>query len=149
MVRSPQVESLAVLPLLNLSGDPQQDFIADGITEGVIDKLSEIPDFKVMSRSSVFKFKGKETDAQTAGRDLKVQAVLTGRITRQANVLAISAELVNVSDGSQIWGRQFRYPISDLPRAQDQLASAILDKLKLRLRDGNTGPGECLRESRQ
>jgi len=140
---------LAVLPLLNLSGDPQQDFIADGITEGVIDKLSEIPDFKVMSRSSVFKFKGKETDAQTAGRDLKVQAVLTGRITRQANVLAISAELVNVSDGSQIWGRQFRYPISDLPRAQDQLASAILDKLKLRLRDGNTGPGECLRESRQ
>src|SRR6267143_77323 len=149
MVRSPQVESLAVLPLLNLSGDPQQDFIADGITEGVIDKLSEIPDFKVMSRSSVFKFKGKETDAQTAGRDLKVQAVLTGRITRQANVLAISAELVNVSDGSQIWGRQFRYPISDLPRAQDQLASAILDKLKLRLRDGNTGPGECLREIRQ
>jgi TolB-like protein/Flp pilus assembly protein TadD len=133
MVRSPQVESLAVLPLLNLSGDPQQDYIADGITEGVIDKLSEIPDFKVMSRSSVFRFKGKETDAQAAGRDLKVQAVFTGRITRQANVLAISAELVNVSDGSQIWGRQFQYPISDLPRAQDQLASAILDKLKLRL----------------
>jgi serine/threonine protein kinase/tetratricopeptide (TPR) repeat protein len=132
-VRSPQVESLAVLPLLNLSGDPQQEYIADGITEGVIDKLSEIPDFKVMSRSSVFRFKGKETDAQAAGRDLKVQAVLTGRITRQADGLAISAELVNVSDGSQIWGRQFRYPISDLPRAQDQLSSAILDKLKLRL----------------
>src|SRR4029077_21017484 len=133
MVRPPQVESWAVLPLLNLSGDPQQDYLADGITEGVIDKLSEIPDFKVMSRSSVFRFKGKETDAQAAGRDLKVQAVLTGRITRQADVLAISAELVNVSDGSQIWGRQFRYPSSDLPRAQVQLASAIWDKLRLRL----------------
>jgi TolB-like protein len=137
MVRSPQVESLAVLPLLNLSGDPQQDYLADGITEGVIDKLSEVPDFRVMSRNSVFRFKGKETDAQVAGRDLKVQAVLTGRITRQANVLAISAELVNVSDGSQIWGRQFQYPISDLPRAQDELASAVLNKLKLRLNSDN------------
>jgi len=132
-VGSPGVGSLAVLPLQNLSGDPQQDYIADGITEGVIDKLSEIPDFKVMSRSSVFRFRGKETDAQAAGKELKVQAVLTGRITRQADVVAISAELVNVSDGSQIWGRQFRYPVSDLPRAQDQLASAIVDKLKLHL----------------
>jgi serine/threonine-protein kinase len=128
---SPRVESLAVLPLQNLSGDPQQDYIADGVTEGVIDKLSEIPDFRVMSRNSVFRFKGKEVDAQAAGRDLKVQAILTGRITRQAEVLAVSAELVNVSDGSQIWGRQFRYPISDLSRAQEELASAISDKLQL------------------
>jgi TolB-like protein/Flp pilus assembly protein TadD len=128
---SPRAESLAVLPLQNLSGDPQQDYIADGITEGVIDKLSEIPDFKVMSRNSVFRFRGKETDAQAAGRDFKVQAVLTGRITRQADVLTVSAELVNVSDGSQIWGRQFRYGISDLSRAQEELANAISDKLQL------------------
>jgi TolB-like protein/Tfp pilus assembly protein PilF len=126
-----RADSLAVLPLQNLSGDPQQDYIADGITEGVIDKLSEIPDFRVMSRNSVFRFKGKDADAQVVGRDLKVQAILTGRITRQADVLAVSAELVNVSDGSQIWGRQFRYPISELSRAQEELASAISDKLQL------------------
>jgi serine/threonine protein kinase/tetratricopeptide (TPR) repeat protein len=128
---SPRVESMAVLPLQNLSADPQQDYIADGITEGVIDKLSEIPDFRVMSRNSVFRFKGKEADAQAVGRNLKVEAVLTGRITRQADVIAVSAELVNVSDGSQIWGRQFRYPISDLSRAQEELASAISDRLQL------------------
>jgi len=125
--------SIAVLPLVDESKDASSQYITDGITEGVIDKLSEIPALRVISRNSVFKFKGKEADAQAVGRDLKVQAVLTGRIAHQADGVTISAELVNVSDGSQIWGRQFRYPISDLPRAQDQLASAILDKLKLRL----------------
>ena len=127
----PRVESLAVLPLINLSGDPQQDYISDGMTEGVIDKLSEIPDLKVMSRNSVFKFKGKEPDAQAVGRDLKVQAVLTGRITRQADLLMVSVEVVKVSDGSQIWGRQIRYPIADLSQAQEDLASAISEKLQL------------------
>jgi serine/threonine-protein kinase len=125
--------SIAVLPLVDESKDASSQYITDGITEGVIDKLSEIPALRVISRNSVFKFKGKEADAQAVGRDLKVQAVLTGRIAHQADGVTISAELVNVSDGSQIWGRQFRYPISDLPRAQDELASAILDKLKLRL----------------
>jgi serine/threonine protein kinase/Flp pilus assembly protein TadD len=125
--------SIAVLPLVDESKDASSQYITDGITEGVIDKLSEIPALRVISRNSVFKFKGKEADAQAAGRDLKVQAVLTGRIAHQAGGVTINAELVNVSDGSQIWGRQFRYPISDLPRAQDELASAILDKLKLRL----------------
>lgn len=125
--------SIAVLPLVDESKDASSQYITDGITEGVINKLSEIPALRVISRNSVFKFKGKEIDAQAVGRDLKVQAVLTGRITHQADAVAMSAELVNVSDGSQIWGRQFRYPISDLPRAQDELASAILNKLKLRL----------------
>jgi serine/threonine protein kinase len=125
--------SIAVLPLVDESRDASSQYISDGITEGVIDKLSEIPALRVISRNSVFKFKGKEADAQAVGRDLKVQAVLTGRVAHQTEGVTISAELVNVSDGSQIWGRQFRYPISDLPRAQDQLASAILDKLKLRL----------------
>lgn len=125
--------SIAVLPLVDDSKDASRQYITDGITEGVINKLSEIPRLRVISRNSVFKFKGKEADAQAAGRDLKVQAVLTGRIVHQADAVKISAELVNVSDGSQIWGRQFRYPISDLSRAQDELAAAILDKLKLRL----------------
>jgi len=125
--------SVAVLPFVDDSKDASIQYISDGITEGVIDKLSEIPGLRVISRNSVFKFKGKEPDAQAVGRNLRVQAVLSGRIAHMADAVTIRAELVNVSDGSQIWGRQFRYPISDLPRAQDELAAAILDKLKLRL----------------
>lgn len=125
--------SIAVLPFVDDSNDTSMEYISDGITEGVIDKLSEIPGLRVISRNSVFKFKGKEGDAQAVGRNLKVQAVLSGRIAHQADGVTISAELIDVSDGSQIWGRQFRYPISDLPRAQDELAAAILDKLKLHL----------------
>jgi serine/threonine protein kinase len=127
------VRSIAVLPLVDDSKDASSQYMTDGITEGVINKLSEIPALRVMSRNSVFKFKGKEADAQAAGRDLKVEVVLTGRIVHQADGVKISAELVNVSDGSQIWGRQFQYPISDLPRAQDELASTIAVKLKPRL----------------
>ncbi len=127
------IRSIAVLPFVDDSKDTSTQYLTDGITEGVIDKLSEIPELRIMSRNSVFRFKGKEADAQAAGRDLKVQAVLTGRIARQADALTISAELVNVSDGSQIWGRQFHYPISDLSRAQDELATAVSDKLQLRL----------------
>jgi serine/threonine protein kinase len=125
--------SIAVLPLVDESRDESSQYITDGITEGVIDKLSEIAALRVISRNSVFKFKGKEPDAQAVGRELKVQAVLTGRIAHQGGALTISAELVNVSDGSRIWGRKFHYSSSDLPRAQDELAKAVSDKLQLRL----------------
>jgi len=105
------------LPFVDDSKDVSNQYISDGITEGVIDKLSELPELRIMSHNSVFRFKGKDAGAQAAGRDLKVQAVLTGRITRRADALTINAELVNVSDGSRIWGRQFRYPVSDFSRA--------------------------------
>jgi len=131
--KSPLVESLAVLPPQNLSADIQQDFISEGIAEGVIDRLAEVPDLKVMSLGSVLRFKGKQADAQAVGRDLKVQAVLTSRITRQADMLMVSAELVKVSDGTQIWGRQLHYAFSDLSRVQDDLATAVSNKLQLRL----------------
>lgn len=125
--------SIAVLPFVDESKDAPSQYISDGITEGVIDKLSEIPSVTIMSRSSVFRFKGKQADAQAVGRDLKVQSVLTGRIVRDGNGLTVSAELVNVSDGGRMWGRQFRYSISDLSRAQDDLATSVAETLKLRL----------------
>ena len=125
--------SIAVLPFVDDSKDASTQYISDGITEGVIDKLSEIPSLRVMSRNSVFRFKGKEMDALTVGKTLKVQMLLTGRIARQGDVLSIRAELVNVEDGSQIWGRQFRSSMSDLSRTQDDLAAAVSDKLQLRL----------------
>jgi TolB-like protein/DNA-binding winged helix-turn-helix (wHTH) protein len=125
--------SIAVLPFVDESQNASSEYIADGITEGVIFKLSEIPGLRVISRSSVFRFKGKETDAQAVGKDLKVDAVLSGRIEHQTDGVTISVELVNVRDGSQIWGGRFKYPISDLARAQDDLAAAISGQLRLRL----------------
>jgi len=127
------IHSIAVLPFVDESKDASSQYIIDGITEGLINKLSEIQGLRVISRNSVFKYKGKETDAQVIGKDLKVQAVLISRIAHQEDVVTISAELVNVSDGSQIWGRQLRYPISDLPHVQDELAAVISGELKLRL----------------
>jgi len=100
----------------------------------VIDKLSEIPTVRIMSRNSVFRFKGKEVDAQAAGRDLKVEEVLAGRISRDSSGLTVNAELIKVTDGSRIWGRQFRYSSSDVSRIQDDLATSVADKLQLRLK---------------
>jgi serine/threonine protein kinase/tetratricopeptide (TPR) repeat protein len=127
------VRSIAVLPFADESKDASSEYIGDGITEGVINRLSEIPSLRITSRTSVFRFKGKQTDALTAGKTLNVQLLLTGRIAHQADVLTLSAELVKVEDGSQIWGHQFRYSMSDLSRAQDDLAAAVSDKLQLRL----------------
>lgn len=133
------LHSIAVLPFVDESMDASTEYITDGITEGVIFNLSEIPGVSVVSRNSVFRYKGKEADAKAAGRDLKVDAVLVGHIQHQNNGVAISAELVNVKDGRQIWGRQFRYPIEDLSRAQDEIALAILDSLKLKLNNTDEG----------
>jgi serine/threonine-protein kinase len=127
------VRSIAVLPFTDESKDASSQYIGDGITEGVINKLSEIPSLRIMSRTSVFRFKGKETDALTAAKTLNVQTLLTGRIAHQADALTLSAELVKVEDGSQIWGHQYHYSMSDLSRAQDDLAAAVSDKLQLRL----------------
>lgn len=130
---SSSIRSIAVLPLVEESKDESAQYIGDGITEGVIDKLSEIPSLKVMSRNSVFRFKGKQNDAESAGRDLHVQAVLTGRIALHAGAMTVSAELVNVKDGAQIWGHHFQYSMSDLSRVQDDLAAAVSDKLQFRM----------------
>ena len=127
------IRSIAVLPFVDDAKDASSQYVVDGITEGVIDKLSEVQSLRVMSRTSVFRFKGKESDALTAGKTLNVQMLLTGRIARQADVLLLRAELIDVSDGARLWGRQFRYSMSDRSRVQDDLAAAVSDKLQLRL----------------
>ncbi len=127
------IRSIAVLPFVDDSKDTSNQYVVDGITEGVIDKLSEIRLLRVMSRTSVFRFRGKEADALTAGKTLNVQMLLMGRIAHQADALVVSAELIDVNDGAQLWGRQFRYSMSDLARVQDDLAAAVSNKLQLRL----------------
>lgn len=127
------IDSLAVLPFLNASGDPNTDYLSDGISESIIYSTSQLPDLKVMPRSSVFRYKGKEIDPQTVGRELGVSAVLTGRVIQRGDDLSISAELVDLQDNRVLWGKQYTRKIGDILAVQEEIAREISEKLRLRL----------------
>jgi serine/threonine protein kinase/tetratricopeptide (TPR) repeat protein len=127
------IDSVAVLPFDNTAGDPNAEYLSDGVTESIINSLSQLPELKVMARSTVFRYKGREVDPQTAGRELGVRAVLTGRMLQQGESLLVSAELVNVSDGTHLWGEQYNRRMSDLATAQQEIASDISEHLRVRL----------------
>jgi TolB-like protein len=99
------IDSLAVLPFVNASADPNAEYLSDGITESLINSLSQLPHLKVMSRDSAFMYKGKDTDARTVGQALGVRAVLKGRVIQRGDDLEISAELADARDNSHIWGQ--------------------------------------------
>src|SRR5262249_58304088 len=122
-----------VLPFVNANADLNTDYLSDGITEGVINNLSRNRQLRVMARSTIFRFKGKEQDPTQIGANLKVAAVLTGHLAQRGNQVQIDAELVNVSDGAAIWGEQYNRPMTDLFAIQQEIAHDISDKLKLRL----------------
>lgn len=125
------IDSIAVLPFVNVGGDPEMEYLSDGITDGLIHTLSRLPKLTVMSRNSVFRYKGRETDAQQAGRDLKVMAVLAGRMARRAEQLSVSTELVKVRDNSHVWGGQYDSRLSDVLTVQEDIARQISEKLHL------------------
>lgn len=127
------IDSLAVLPFVNVGANPDTEYLSDGITDGLINGLSQLPRLKVMSRNSVFRYKGKETDAQQAGNTLGVRAVLTGKVIQRGNELIVSAELVDVRDNSHLWGEQYNRKLSDLPGIQGELARDISQQLRLKL----------------
>jgi len=127
------VKSIAVLPFEDASGNADVEYLSDGMTESLINSLSHLPNLKVMSRSSVFHYKGRETDARAVGRALGVEAVLTGRIMQRGDALNISIELVNARDNTHIWGDQYDRKISDLLRVQQEIAREVTEKLQLRL----------------
>src|SRR5271165_627636 len=127
------IDSLAVLPFVNLSATPDADYLSDGLTESLIGSLSQLPNLKVMSRSAVFRYKGRETDPRTVGRELGVRAVLTGRIVQRGGDLSVSAELVKVDDNTALWGEQYNRRLLDALAVQNDIAQQIVDKLKLRL----------------
>jgi len=124
---------LAVLPFANGSADADAEYLSDGITESLINSLSQLPDLKVMSRDSAFRYKGKEASAQTIGRELGVRAVLKGRVAQRGGNLAISAELIDATDGSHIWGQQYSRKPADIFALQGRIAKEITKALKLRL----------------
>jgi eukaryotic-like serine/threonine-protein kinase len=131
-----KVSSIAVLPFVNATSDTNTEYLSDGLTEDLISTLSQLPDTKVMARSSVFRFKGKEDDPQQIGKSLQVDAVLTGRITQHGDELTVHADLVNTQDGTELWGSQYVRKLADISRLQDEIASDISTKLRLRLGGG-------------
>jgi serine/threonine protein kinase/Tfp pilus assembly protein PilF len=131
--RSQAMDSLAVLPLLNESADPNTEYLSDGITESLIRSLSQLPNLRVMARSTVFRYKGKDVDPQKVGRDLGVQAAVTGRVQQRGDTLIIAVEMVDVEKGSQLWGGQYSRKLADIFAIQEEISREISEKLRLRL----------------
>jgi TolB-like protein/DNA-binding winged helix-turn-helix (wHTH) protein/Tfp pilus assembly protein PilF len=131
--RGDAIDSVAVLPFVNASTDPDAEYLSDGIPETLIGQLSQIPRLKVMARSTVFRYKGANVDPQKVGRELNVRAVLTGRVLQRGEMLTISMELMDVRDGSQLWGKQYNRKLADTLAVQEDIAREVTDKLRLRL----------------
>ena len=127
------IDSIAVLPFVNAGNDPNADYLCDGLTEGIINKLSQLPKLKVMARSTVFRYKQSHADAQSIGRELRVRAVLSGRVQEVGERLAINVELVDSADGSQLWGELYNRQLADLLAVQEEMSREIAEKLRLRL----------------
>lgn len=127
------INSVAVLPFVNVGGDADTEYLSDGLTESLINSLSELPNLKVIARSSVFRYKGKEVDPQTVGRELGVHAVLTGRVVRMNDDLFIETELVDVDTQTRLWGERYNRKLSDIIALQDDISREISEKLRLKL----------------
>ena len=127
------IRSIAVLPFENGTGDPETDYLCEGLAETLINNLSQIPNLRVISRSSSFAFKDKRSDTQLIGRELNVQAVLVGRMVQRQDQLIISAELVDVKDNHQLWGGRYNRNIADVLAIEEDLTTTITEKLRLKL----------------
>lgn len=127
------IDSLAVLPFANASGDPDTDYLSDGITETIINRLSQIPTLRVVPRSTVFRYKGREIEPADVGRQLKVRALLTGKVQQRGDTLSVQAELVDVRQEAQLWGERLVRRASDIFAVEDEIARQIADNLRLKL----------------
>jgi serine/threonine-protein kinase len=126
-------DSIAVLPFVNQNGDPESEYISDGLTESTINSLTQLPDLRVIARSSVFRYKGKETDPIAVGKELGVRAVLTGRIMQRGDNLTVSVELVDVRDNKQLWGEKYERKVADLLAVQREIAQEISSNLRTKI----------------
>jgi len=131
--RDTHIDSLAVLPIHNAINDQNIEYLSDGIAESIINSLSQIPELRVLARSTVFRFKENEVNVQEVGKVLDVHAVALVRVIRLGENLIIRSELVKVSDGSHLWGAQYRPTPADLLEIQGEMAKAISESLKIKL----------------
>lgn len=129
------IASLAILPIANAEATPELEYLGDGITESLINSLSQLPAAKVISFTAVLRYKGKEIDLRAVGRDLDVRAVLVGRILQHGETLSISVALVDTRDGRQIWGEQYNRKRADILAVQEEISQKISGNLQLRLYD--------------
>jgi serine/threonine protein kinase/tetratricopeptide (TPR) repeat protein len=128
-----RINSVAVLPFSNASGDPSMEYLSDGITEGVIDRLSGLPNVKVISRASAFRYKQRDIEPQKVAKELGVDALVTGRVVQRGDDLSISAELVDAREDKQLWGEQYSRKLADVVSVQQEIATAISGNLRVRL----------------
>jgi len=135
---SGRINSIAVLPFANASGDKETDFLADGIAETLINNFTKIPDLKVTARATAFRFRGREGEPLEIGRELKVGSMLTGRLMQRGDQLSVQVDLISTSDGSQIWGNRYEGRISDLVNIQQRIATDVSSQLKLKLTGAQT-----------
>jgi len=130
---SPTINSLAVLPFNNVSGDSSTDYLSDGITESLIANLAHLPELKVKSRNSVFRYKAKDVDVQKAGSELGVSAVVSGRVTLHGDSVEVGAELTDVRDNTELWGQHYSGKSAELILLQQQIAGDLAERLRSKL----------------
>jgi eukaryotic-like serine/threonine-protein kinase len=131
--RTTRIDAIAVLPFTNVSGDTSTDYLTDGITESLIANLTHVPQLKVKSRNSVFRYKGKDVDVQKIGNDLGVSALVSGRVVLRSDNIEVSAELTDVRDSTAVWGQHYSGKNTDVISLQQQIAGDIAEKLRSKL----------------
>jgi serine/threonine protein kinase/tetratricopeptide (TPR) repeat protein len=132
-IASRTIESLAVLPFENISGDPDAEYLSDGITGSLINSLATLPKLRVMAQSTVFRYKGGKIEPRVAGSELGVRAIVTGRMIQRASSLLISVELVEVATGTQLWGGRYNRTLDNILALQEEISNEISERLRLQL----------------
>lgn len=128
-----QIESIVVLPFQNAGGNADSEYLSDGISEALINSLTELRQLKVIARTTAFRYKGKEVDPQAVGRELNVRAVLMGRVRQAGDSLNVQVDLVDVATGTQRWGAEYERKVSDVLAVKQAIAREVTDKLRLKL----------------
>src|SRR3984885_7341438 len=126
-----QIDSIAVLPFVNATNDPNNEYMSDGLTDSLISALSQLPNLKVMARSTVFRYKGNQELPQKIGQELQVGAVLLGRVTQHGNALSVQADLVNAADGTELWGSRYEPQMADIMQVQSDITRDLSDRLRM------------------
>ena len=130
---SPPAHSIAVLPFVNMSGDKEQEYFSDGLTEELLNSLAEINELQVAARTSAFSFKGKDTDIGTIARKLNVGVVLEGSVRRSAHTIRITAQLINAVTGFHLWSKTYDRDLGDVLKLQTEIATSVASALKVTL----------------
>lgn len=135
---SKQIDSIAVMPFVNESGNPDVEYLSDGMTESLINSLSTLPDLSVKARNTVFRYKGNEIDEKKVGQELSVQAVLVGRFIQRGDDLTLFLSLIDSNTGNALWGEQYDRKMQDLPALRNDIARVVAQKLRTRLSNADT-----------